>query len=647
MVRNQAAPEGYVTPRVVATYRRLAEGLWGVIVIEATRVHPTGSQFRQMIGLWSDKHIAGHQELVDAIKMVSPKTIVAIQLVHGGHGSRWQITAPEHWMDGTHCMSPSGLNMPFRENRVRMMSSAEISEALDWHAMAVARAKDAGYDTAMLHMTHGFLLQELISPYFNRRTDKWGDPVYVLHELFDRIESYVGKGYPISARVCADEGINRLGSRNLLKRAHGGPDRDGITPEYFNSKILPVLEERKVVWLSVTVGDVLFSCDYLIPIICYPRGTFLHVAEAVKKALKDKTIVVSTAGKIAMAPGFAERIVAEGRVDMVEAGRPQFAEPDLPKKLMEGRIDEIFMCTSCDTCTQDLFEQKRVRCAFNPEHSYEYEYREEPALKPKNVVVVGGGPAGMMAAIVAARRGHKVTLFEKMSELGGQLALASKNRLLADLRNAIVSYENKLKKLKVDIRLGVEATLDKVKELKPDVIIVAAGSRPLIPKIPGVDKKHVLTEDEALLKGPKGLGTNIVIIGALKWGVELALWLAEEGKKVTIIDEREGIPSIGIRNWNRTFFYYMWALEEKKIDVYMGVKDIEITDTSVKFKTKDGKPMEVKADNVILAIDRVPNEEVCKAFQGLAPEVYCVGDVAKVGYIVDAVHSAAYYARKI
>jgi 2,4-dienoyl-CoA reductase-like NADH-dependent reductase (Old Yellow Enzyme family)/thioredoxin reductase len=648
MVKNLGTPtEGYVTERSIAWYKSIAEGMWGIIVTEATRIHPSGSQFRGMLAIWSDKHIMGHAELVDTIKMVSPKTLTCLQIVHGGHAARWQITAPEHDKDGVSSMSPSGLNMPWRDKRVREMSSEEVSRSLDWHADAAARAKEAGYDMVMPHMTHGFLLQNLMSPYFNRRIDKWGDPIYVLHEALDRIRSAVGPGYPICPRVCADEGINRIGSKGLLKQAHGGPDRDGITPQYFTSKILPVLEEHKVNWLSVTVGDVLFSCDYLIPIVCYPRGYFLSLAENVKKALKDKTIAVSVPGKIAMDPALMESIVAEGRVDMVEAGRPQFADHHIPKKIMEGKIDEITLCISCDQCTQDLFEQKIVRCAVNPEQAFEFEYREEPTLKPKNVVVIGGGPGGMVAATILARRGHKVTLFEKRNELGGQMALASRNRLLGDFRNAVVSYENKLKKLKVDVRLGQEAKPDKVKALKPDAIIVAAGSKPLIPKIRGVDKKHVLTEDEALLKGPDALGDNIVIIGALKWGVEMALWLADEGKKVAIIDEMPGIPSLAIRNWNRTFYYHIWALPEKKVGTYLEVKDVEITDKSVKFKDKEGKSMEVKADNVILAVDRTPNAEVYEAFKDLAPEVYNIGDSVRVGHTVNATQMAAYYARKI
>lgn len=651
MVKCFGSPEGYPTERVIAHYKRLAMGEWGTITVEATRVHPTGSQFRGMLALWSDKHVMGHAEIVDIVKEVSPETLIGVQLVHGGHAARWQITdwAPDR--DGTHCMSPSGI-VPsmFRSGRVRAMSAKEIDEIMEAHAVAAGYAKDAGYDYVMPHFTHGFWLQEMISPYWNRRTDRWGDPRYVITELFDRMRDYVGKNYPICPRVCGDEGLTRYPAEQLLATGHKGPDPiepRGITLEYWLKTLLPIFEECEPAWMDVTVGDVVVTCDYLIPPVYHPRGYFLRVAEETKKALK-KPIPISTAGKLGMDPGLMARVVAEGRVDAVSVGRPQYADPDLPKKIKEGRVDEITLCTSCDWCTQDLFEQKRTRCAVNPETMYEYwMYREIPVVKPKKVVVVGGGPAGMVAATILARRGHKVVLFEKNSELGGQIALASRNRLTADLRNFIISYEAKLRKLGVEIRLGEEATPEKVKALNPDVIIVAAGSRPVKPDIKGIDKPHVLTEDEALLKGVDELGENVVIIGARKWGAEIGLWLAEEGKKVTLVDEKPGPAGIDMRNWNRLYFWLMWRLQELKVGQFFEVSDIEIKDKSVVFKDKEGKKHEVPADNVIVAVGRKPNTEVYETMKGLAPEVYNIGDSRAIGYLITATRMAAHYALMI
>jgi len=649
MVKCFASPEGYPTERVIAHYKRLAMGGWGIIVVEATRVHPSGSQFRGMLSLYSDKHVMGHAEIVDIVKEVSPETLIGVQIVHGGHAARWSIT---DWMpdrDGTVCISPSGI-VPsfFRPGRVRAMSSKECDEVMEAHALAAGYAKDAGYDYVMPHFTHGFWLQEMVSPYWNRRTDRWGDPKYVITELFDRVRDYVGKGYPICPRVCADEGLNRYGAEKLLYTGHKGPDPiepRGITLNYWLKTLLPIFEECNPAWMSVTVGDVVVTCDYLIPPVYHSRGYFLRVAEETKKALRNKEIAISTAGKLAMDPGLMARVVAEGRVDAVEAGRPQYADPDMPRKIMEERPEDITLCTSCDWCTQDLFEQKRTRCAVNPETMYEFwMYREIPAVKPKTIVIVGGGPAGMVAATILARRGHKVILFEKSKELGGQIALASRNRLTADLKNFILSYEAKLKKLNVSLRLNEEANIDKVKALNPDVIIVAAGSNPVKPKIVGVEKPHVLTEDEALLKGPDELGEKIAIIGVRKWGAEIGLWLAEEGKKVTLIDEKPGPAGIDMRNWNRLYFWLMWRLQELKVEQFFEVKDIVIKDKSVEFKDKEDRKHEVPADNVIVAVSRKPNVEVYEDMKKIAPEVYNIGDSRAIGYLITATRMASHYA---
>ncbi|MDM7998886.1 MAG: FAD-dependent oxidoreductase [Dehalococcoidia bacterium] len=398
-----------------------------------------------------------------------------------------------------------------------------------------------------------------------------------------------------------------------------------------------------------------------------PRGTYVYLAEGINQLVK---VPVVTCHRINN-PFLAEQILVNGQADMVGMGRPFLTDPEWPRKAAEGRFDEIRQCTACDQrCLDAVFSLKEITCTFNPAALREKQFAIIPAPKPKKVLVIGGGPAGMEAARTLAQRGHQVTLYEKSPKLGGQLNLAAIPPGRGEFVHAVRWLSSELYRVGVKVELGKEADAEMVKKLKPDAVVVATGATPLRPAIPGIDGGNVAWAWEVLEHG-LALGKRVVVIGGGAVGMETALFIAKQGAmsadaavflasagaldaetavkmtlqgpRVTILEMLDRIgQDMGVTT--RASMRHHLRLHEVKVVTRATAR--RITDKGVIYE-HGGKEELAEADSVVIAVGSKPETGLYDALQGALPEVYRIGDCVKARTCCEAIEEAALIARKI
>ncbi|MBI4773806.1 MAG: FAD-dependent oxidoreductase [Deltaproteobacteria bacterium] len=622
-VKNHAGEDGYINDRVINGFAEEARGGWGLLQCSASFIHPEGCIFRNEIGIHDDRCINGLERLAYAIHREG--TLCSIQLIHGGAICNSAIT-------GLPVVGPSEKGGIF--GPVRGLPTDEVEERAQYYADAAVRAKEAGFDAVNIHSCQGTLIQQFMSPYTNLRDDKWGkDPGLFPETIAKKVRAAVGPDFPV---------IWRLAAHEFLGDWLGEP---GYTEEW--GKTMAKRLDPYVDCFDVTGGRIGFTSMFSFPPVYAERGTRVHLATDIKSVTKKPVMGVA---KI-MDDKLAKEIVASGRADLVHVCRPAIADPHMAKKILEGRPEDIRKCISCNWCLETLFRQLTVLCAVNPNYSREKEYELKPAVKPKKVMVIGGGVAGMESAITLAQRGHKVDLYEASDELGGlvQFVASSHPRLnTRDLRNIVDYHVVQVEKTKgLTVHLETEVTQALVDKEKPDAILVAVGSEEYIPDIPGIKSAKVVTNEDYLRKeGSVPMGSKVVVIGG-NYGAETAVSLAREGKDVTMVEESDKIVRpIYIQDlYSRTFMLER-LLTDAKVKVLKKTKVLEITDAGVVVENGGGKQT-LPCDKVLLAYNRKPKSALFEKLKGKAPEVYAAGDCVKPYDIYHAIDDGAYYGRKI
>ncbi|RJP84214.1 MAG: FAD-binding protein [Desulfobacteraceae bacterium] len=624
-----------VTDQIIEFYAERARGGAGMICVGyATVDELSGNSLN--IGAHKDEFIPGLSRLSKAITAAGARSCVQIN-----HAGRYNMS---FFLNGKQPVAPSAIASRMTREVPKAMDMDDIRQTIDNFAQAALRIKKAGYDAVEVLSGTGYLISEFLSPLTNQRTDEYGGSLenrmrFGL-DIMRAIRGLVGKDFPVMVRMNGNDfmpGGQGSGELKLYARA--------------------LVEEAGVDALCINVG----WHEARVPQItaAVPRGAFAYLSRGIKEVVNVPVIASHRIND----PDTAREMIADGMCDMVAMGRGLIADPYLPEKAEDGREEEILHCIACaQGCFDNLFKLKHVECLCNPKAGYECEGACTVSETPKKVMVIGGGAAGMNAAIAASDRGHQVTLYEKGDELGGQLYLAAAPPGREEFAELAYDLETQIYTRDIDICLGQTVDAALIEKEKPDHIILATGATPMTPPIPGMELPHVVQAWD-VLADKVYTGKRVVIIGGGAVGVETALLLAEKGtisgetlkfllvnkaetpevlyematrgtKQITII---EMIGQIGKDFGKSTRWGMLQDVDRYGVQSRLAAKALEITPTGVKVETPDGIS-EIPADSVVLAAGSRSESRLAEVIKQTSIPFDIIGDAKAIGMAFDAIH---------
>lgn len=594
-----AEAEGGVTDQMVSFYRARAEGGVGLVTTAFASVS-SDATFPFTLSVHNDSYIPGLRKLASAIHEAGSK--LCVQLMHPG----MLLIFPGYVPEGVSVKVPSITPWLRTDIAYDELITADIDQYIEHFAEAARRVKEAGADAVELHASNGCLVSTFLSPVTNRRTDEYGGSIEnrarFACRIVERIKEKIGPDFPVIVRL------------NMYDDMEGGVAADEVVRQ------ATMMKSAGADAINISSGLEYWTTS-TIPCYLFPEGPMVPMAGELKKAVD---IPVIAAGKISVE--LAEQILTEGQADFIALGRPLLADPQLPNKARDGRIDEVWRCIYCNNClcmNPDLFPGA---CSVNPFVFIEDSYPLPKTETRKSVMVVGGGLAGMQIAVLLAQRGHKVSVYERSPELGGQWNTAFATPGKEGYASLTEHLGRSLRQHRVLVTTGVEVTKEMVLKMKPDVVVVATGATPVGLKIPGATRVHVV-QGHDVIAGRVPVKGKAVVVGGRFIGMEIAILLAEQGRQVSLVTQA-GLGQNGIKLEPMTFKTLARRLIELRVPLYLHSRVLEITDKAVIITLGDDI-FSLPADTVILAVGMQPENKLAQELEGLVPQLYTLGDCVK------------------
>ena len=587
--------QGFITERHWAYLAVRSMAGTGMIVVGGGAVHPDGLDLPKMPPVWDDRFIPGLSRLAAEVKQHGAR--IGLQLLHGGrqafHGRR---------------VAPSPLpSLAVVKGVPRELAREEIKELVICYAEAARRAREAGFDFVEIHAAHGYLISEFLAPNANRRTDDYGgsfeNRTRFLMEILTAIKNRCGSDYPAGVRYNGEDYV-----------AGGWTLGEAL-------RLAPLLQAAGADWLHVSAG-VYGSMPVTIPSMYEPFGCFVQLAEAVKRAV---TVPVIAVGRI-KDPVMADRLIAEGRADLVSMGRAHIADPELAAKAAQGRLKEIRPCIGCCRgCIESVLALEEATCVMNPEMGREYLLGKKPAPahQSKKILVVGAGPAGLACARLLALRGHRVVVVEERDRLGGALVYASKPPGRGELWEMVEYFLGELERLGVDIRLNTTVDESLLAQIAPAAVVLATGANPKLPEIPGLlDSGLELSTVLDVLSGDVAPGPRVVVLGSDQAAMVTADFLAQGPREVAVLGGEHFAPELAPND--RTSLRR--RLAEAGVRLYKRAFIREFREDGMVIEHKGGRETLTGFRDLVIAEGFRPERRLTALLNRLGVETHLLGD---------------------
>ena len=612
MGTNLGNPDGTVSEANLAYMKRRARGGAGLIITEISAIHPSGMAIPSELGSYDDRFIPGLKMLADVIHSHGSKAV--LQLHHTGRESLFLLKAGK-------AIAPSPIRSLVFGLTPREMTREEIQELIAAFGAAALRGKQAGFDAVEVHGAHGYLLTQFLSALSNQRTDEYGGDLSnrsrFIREVLQAVRRRVGEDFPVSLRLSAEEFIK------------GGYTVEDLKP------LLPEWVKAGADIIHASLGTHGSPAGITSAPIEYPPGFNVGRAKRIKEIVNVPVIGV---GRFTDLP-LADEVIGRGDADLVAFGRQFLADPDFILKSREGRFEDVRKCIACNQgCIERLIlGEGNIRFAITPETGQETLYPQGPAAVRRRVWVIGGGPAGLTAACEAARLGHRVDLFEKEKEWGGQLRYAGKPPFKGIYQEWGAWLGAQARKMGVNLHPGVEATEKMIQEGNPEAVILAAGGEKIIPDIPGIDLPHV-TDAWQILSGEVTPKRHVLVIGGGLIGMETADFLDQKGTRVTLVEVLKRSPVLKITSHG---YMLHTRLREAGCKLLFDTAVKRIETSSVTILSQGAEEVLSPIEQVVIAVGLKAMGSLKKFLDGKGIRHFVVGDAVLPRRIIEATEEGA------